>query len=39
MAALRGGLIGSLGLTLLELCGLAALRGVLVTNFGFTWGS
>jgi uncharacterized membrane protein len=39
MAALRGGLMGSLGLTLLELCGLAVLRTVLVTNFGFTWGS
>jgi len=39
MAALRGGLIGSLGLTLLELCGLAALRILLVTSFGFTWGS
>jgi uncharacterized membrane protein len=38
LAALRGGLIGSLGLTLIELCGLAVLRTLLVTNFGFSWG-
>jgi Predicted membrane protein (DUF2085) len=38
LAALRGGLIGSLGLTLLELGGLAALRNVLASSFGFTWG-
>ena len=39
MATLRSSLIGSLGLTLLELCGLAALRALLVTTFGFTWGA
>jgi hypothetical protein len=38
MAALRGGLIGSLGLALLELCGLAVLRTLLVTTLGFSWG-
>jgi uncharacterized membrane protein len=38
LAALGGGLISSLGLALLELGGLAALRTLLVTNFGFTWG-
>jgi hypothetical protein len=38
LAALRGGLIGSLGLTLIELTGLALLRTLLVTNFGFSWG-
>jgi hypothetical protein len=38
LASLRGGLIGSLGLTLLELGGLAALRTVLASTFGFTWG-
>ena len=37
-ADLSGGLIGSLGLSLLEIGGLAALRGWLVAAFGFTWG-
>jgi hypothetical protein len=35
---LGGGLIGSLGLALVELGALAALRGWLVAAFGFTWG-
>ena len=35
---LRGGLIGSLGLTLLEIGGLAALRGLLIATYGFSWG-
>jgi hypothetical protein len=35
---MRGGLIGSLGLALLELGGLAALRTALIAAFGFTWG-
>jgi hypothetical protein len=38
MATLRGGLISSLGLSLVELGALAALRTVLATNLGFTWG-
>jgi uncharacterized membrane protein len=38
LADLRGGLIGSLGLSLLELGGLSALRSWLVAAFGFTWG-
>ena len=38
MAALRGGLIASLGLTLLELGGLSALRGFLIATYGFSWG-
>lgn len=38
LGTLSGGLIGSLGLTLLELGGLAALRSVLAANFGFSWG-
>jgi hypothetical protein len=38
LADLRGGLIGSLGLALLELAGLSALRTFLVMQFGFTWG-
>ncbi|MCA1646505.1 MAG: DUF2085 domain-containing protein [Chloroflexi bacterium] len=33
-----GGLIGSVGLALLEIGGLAALRGWLAVAFGFTWG-
>jgi hypothetical protein len=37
-ADLRGGLVGSLGLSLLELAGLSALRIWLVAAFGFTWG-
>jgi len=38
VGTLSGELIGSLGLSLLELGGLAALRSVLAANFGFTWG-
>ncbi len=38
LADLSGGLIGSLGLSLLELGALAALRGWLAAAFGFTWG-
>ncbi len=38
LADLSGGLIGSLGLSLLEIGGLAALRGWLAAAFGFTWG-
>ena len=34
----RGGLISSLGLTLLELGALAALRSFLVSTYGFSWG-
>jgi uncharacterized membrane protein len=37
-AGLRGGLISSLGLALLEIGALAALRNVLVASFGFSWG-
>ena len=38
LADLRGGLIGSVGLALLELAGLSVLRSFLVMQFGFTWG-
>lgn len=38
LGTLSGGLIGSLGLTLLELGGLAALRSALAATFGFSWG-
>lgn len=38
LAALRGGLIASLGLALLEMAGLSALRTLLLTTFGFSWG-
>jgi uncharacterized membrane protein len=38
LADLRGGLISSFGLTLLELAGLSALRSFLVAAFGFSWG-
>jgi uncharacterized membrane protein len=38
LADLRGGLLGSLGLALLELAGLSALRSYLIATFGFTWG-
>jgi hypothetical protein len=38
LADLRGGLIGSLGLALVELGALSALRGWLAAAFGFTWG-
>jgi hypothetical protein len=34
----RGGLLSSLGLVLLELGALAALRSWLIAAFGFTWG-
>jgi uncharacterized membrane protein len=37
-AQLGGGLIGSLGLTLLEIGGLDALRGLLIATYGFSWG-
>jgi hypothetical protein len=37
-ADLRGGLLSSLGLTLLELGALSALRGWLAVAFGSTWG-
>jgi hypothetical protein len=37
-ADLRGGLIGSFGLSLVELGALSAVRGWLVAAFGFTWG-
>jgi uncharacterized membrane protein len=38
MVGLGGGLVSGLGLALLELGGLAALRTFLVSSFGFTWG-
>jgi uncharacterized membrane protein len=38
LADVRGGLVGSLGLALLELAGLSALRAFLVSTFGFNWG-
>jgi hypothetical protein len=38
LGELRRGLIGSLGLTLLELVGLSALRNFLIATFGFSWG-
>jgi uncharacterized membrane protein len=38
LADLSGGLVGSLGLALLEIAGLAALRSALVATFGFSWG-
>jgi Predicted membrane protein (DUF2085) len=38
LADVRGGLISSFGLTLVELGGLAALRGLLVATLGFSWG-
>jgi Predicted membrane protein (DUF2085) len=38
VADLRGGLVGSFGLCLLELAGLSALRSWLAAAFGFTWG-
>ena len=38
LAELRGGLIASFGLTLLELGGLSALRGFLIASYGFSWG-
>ena len=37
-AELRGGLLASLGLALLEIAGLSALRTLLVSTFGFSWG-
>ena len=38
LGELRGVLISSFGLVLLELGALAALRGWLIASFGFTWG-
>lgn len=38
MADLRGGLLSSVGLALLEMGGLAVLRGFLASAFGFSWG-
>jgi hypothetical protein len=38
IGGLTGGLVSSLGLALLEVGGLAALRSFLVSSFGFTWG-
>jgi hypothetical protein len=38
VAELRASLISSLGLVLLELGALAALRSWLISAFGFTWG-
>jgi len=38
LADVTAGLVGSLGLSLLELAGLSALRAWLVAAFGFTWG-
>jgi hypothetical protein len=38
LADARGGLISGLGLTLLELGALAALRSFLVATYGFSWG-
>jgi uncharacterized membrane protein len=38
LASLAGGLLSSLGLTLLELGALAGLRSVLIAAFGFSWG-
>jgi len=38
LANLSGGLISSLGLTLLELGALSALRNFLIATFGFSWG-
>jgi uncharacterized membrane protein len=35
---LRQGLVGSLGLALVELAGLSALRSFLIATFGFSWG-
>jgi hypothetical protein len=37
-AAVRGLLVSSLGLALVELAGLASLRTWLASSFGFTWG-
>ncbi|HLZ28881.1 MAG TPA: DUF2085 domain-containing protein [Chloroflexota bacterium] len=38
LASVTGGLIGSLGLTLLELGALSGLRSWLIAAFGFSWG-
>ncbi len=38
LAELRGGLIASLGLALLEMAGLSALRALLIAVYGFSWG-
>jgi Predicted membrane protein (DUF2085) len=37
-ADLRGGLLSSVGLALLEMGALAALRSLLVATYGFSWG-
>jgi hypothetical protein len=38
LADMRGALLSSLGLVMIELGALAALRGWLIAAFGFTWG-
>jgi formate/nitrite transporter FocA (FNT family) len=38
LANLSGGLISSLGLTLVELGALSGLRSYLIAAFGFSWG-
>jgi hypothetical protein len=38
LADLRGGLVSSFGLALLEMGGLSLLRTFLSSTFGFTWG-
>jgi uncharacterized membrane protein len=38
LANLAGALVSSLGLTLLELGGLSALRSFLIATYGFSWG-
>ena len=39
LANLRGGLLVSLGLALLEVAALSGLRSFLVSTFGFSWGA
>ena len=39
LANLRGGLLASLGLALLEVAALSELRSFLVSTFGFSWGA
>jgi hypothetical protein len=38
LSSLSGGLLSSLGLTLLELGALSGLRNFLIAAFGFSWG-
>jgi len=38
LSSLAGGLLSSLGLTLLELGALSGLRSILIAAFGFSWG-